>query len=216
MRGIAFLLAALIFGSASAAFVHGDIYGPGLEKLERTVIRVEGRFTYQLVTDKSNYSIFLPDGEYGISATAQAGDGAPLHSYDKISAGAEDQRLDLVLRPSWPAEHIIMVSVLAVLGAVFLWSNRLWGRKSAKDAASAGTGKGAPPLPPKPAMVELDDDAKSVLRFLEAAEGRATQKELKEALRFSDSKLSLILTELEHLGRIRKFKRGRANVVRKV
>ena len=39
---------------------------------------------------------------------------------------------------------------------------------------------------------------------------------MKGTLKFSDSKLSLILTELENVGKIKKFKRGRANVVRKL
>jgi hypothetical protein len=216
MRLIALLLAALLIGPVSAAYVHGDIYGPGFEKVDRTVIRVEGRFTYQLVTDKSNYSIYLPEGEYGISATAGTDRGDALQYLDAINVGAEDQRLDLVLRPSWPLEHTILIIALGALGAVFLWSNRLWGKKAAPEAAVAGHEKGAPIPPVRRTPVELDDDAKSVLRVLEGAEGRATQKELKETLRFSDAKLSLILTELEQLGRIRKFKRGRANIVRKL
>ncbi len=216
MRILALLLAALVFGSASAAFVHGDIYGPGFEKPDRTVIRVEGRFTYQLVTNKSNYSLYLPEGEYEISATSEDASGNTLASTQRLVAGADDQRLDLVLGPSWPWYHSAAIIAAAGLIAVLLWLGRLRFMKPAAIEQKPHEESGAARTPSHQAPIELDDDAKAVLRYLDGAEGRATQKELKEALRFSDAKLSLILTELEQLGHVKKFRRGRANIVRKI
>ena len=64
--------------------------------------------------------------------------------------------------------------------------------------------------------VKLDEDMRKVLQALESNEKRATQKELKGMLRFSDAKLSLIIAELEEGGYVKKFKRGRGNIIRKL
>ncbi len=57
-----------------------------------------------------------------------------------------------------------------------------------------------------------DDDASAILDFIDDNE-RVTQKEIREAFPFSQSKISLILTDLEDQGEIRKVKRGRGNVI---
>lgn len=200
MRSSLVVLLLLLSATIShASFVYGDIYENNLEKLNKTVISIEGRFSYQLVTEKANYSIFLPEGEYRISASAIDDSGNALWAEQKILVGPEDQQVDLVLKPAFDPLYVAVLALLGLVAAVFLWSNKHWDAKSKTK---------------QPA--ELDEDAKSVLKALDSFEGRATQKELKEALKFSDAKLSLILTELEQVGKIKKFKRGRANIVRKL
>ncbi len=69
--------------------------------------------------------------------------------------------------------------------------------------------------PVLPKTKEPDKDAKIVLELLASHEDIITQKELKEALNYSDSKMSLILAELEHEGLIKQFKRGRGNIIKR-
>lgn len=216
------LLSCLLMASiCTASFVHGEIYGPGLEKLNRTVITIDGAFSYQLVTDKGNYSIFLPTGQYTISASSP--DGA-LYASQQVTVGADDQQLDLALKPKDELgilPYLVAIAAIGIVAAVFLWAKARATPKpkppDSKPAVATPPAHAEPPhFEPVPRPVELDEDAKSVLRALDSFEGRATQKELKETLRFSDAKLSLILTELEQTGRVKRFKRGRANVVRKL
>ncbi len=187
----------------SAAYVYGDIYQENLQKLNKTVVRVDGDFSYQLVTEKANYSIFLPEGEYVISASSNEGG---IHNLvqETIIVGPQDQKLDLVLKKA-NNDILLYVGILVLLAAAFIWSNHYWRAKKSK-----------PQEEQKPGKYILDEDAGQVLKILDSFEGRATQKELREALKFSDSKLSLILTELENVGKIKKFKRGITNVVRKL
>ena len=52
------------------------------------------------------------------------------------------------------------------------------------------------------------------LEIIKNHDGRISQKELrKEMMYLSEAKISLILTELEHKGKIEKIKKGRGNVV---
>jgi len=55
---------------------------------------------------------------------------------------------------------------------------------------------------------------KRALDIIKANDGRISQKELrKEMMDLSESKVSLIITELEHKGKIEKVKRGRGNII---
>jgi len=209
----------LLSGSAFPAFVHGDIYSAGLEKLNKTAIRIDGRFSYQLVTDRSNYSIFLPEGEYAISASTFDEAGNPvLHVEEKVKVGASDQKVDLVLKPvTTIADYLPYLAALILIAIVFVWANRHWETKSgAVESQDVETEEASNPPQTSTLPVELDADAKKVLSILDSMEGRSTQKELGESAGFSDAKLSLILSELESIGKIKKFKRGRGNIIRKL
>jgi len=206
MRLLAFAAFLLLVSSVYPAFVYGDIYSSNLEKINKTLVKVEGEFSYQVVTDKANYSIFLPEGEYRISASSfnEQGD-LVLYTEENIKVGSEDQKVDLVLSHVSTFDQLIIVALVFLIIIVFIWSNHFWypGKKKPAEAI-------------KPKKQELDADAKRVLKVLESLEGRATQKEVLEATKFSNSKLSLILGELESIGKIRKFKRGRGNIIRKI
>lgn len=56
-------------------------------------------------------------------------------------------------------------------------------------------------------------DLDALLRALEGLDGRATQKALRKALPFSEAKVSLMVSELEHAGKISKIRKGRGNII---
>ena len=61
---------------------------------------------------------------------------------------------------------------------------------------------------------EEPDYLNQTLDIIKKNEGRITQKKLrKEMMHLSEGKVSLILTELEHKGKIEKVKKGRGNVI---
>ena len=61
-------------------------------------------------------------------------------------------------------------------------------------------------------MIVGDDDAEKVLNFIKQ-EKRTTQKDIRKEFPVSEAKISLILTELESKGKIKKIKKGKTNVV---
>lgn len=221
------MLMALLALSAlsTAGFVYGDIYRSDLAPLNHTVIRIEGPFTYQMVTEKGNYSIFLPEGNFTITASSSDEFGNTIFlASDQIKVGIQDQRLDLVLdRASSVWDYAFPAGIILILIVVFIWANRFWNHPSKKTEPSASEPANEiqntiPESSEKqvPLRPELDSDAKMVLSTLDSSEGRSTQKELRESLNFSDAKMSLILSELESSGYIKRFKRGRGNVIRKL
>ncbi|MDO8642506.1 MAG: hypothetical protein Q7R76_02835 [Candidatus Woesearchaeota archaeon] len=60
---------------------------------------------------------------------------------------------------------------------------------------------------------EEDAVAQQVMEFIKEQDGRTTQKELRKQVPLSEGKISLVLTELETAGKIRKIKKGRGNII---
>ncbi len=81
------------------------------------------------------------------------------------------------------------------------------------------SGKGSAPQesPPgeeaRPDFV-LDEDGKRLVAILEANEGRMLQRELREHLKFSETKMSLLLDELEFNKIVKRIKKGRGNIIK--
>ncbi|MFY1110282.1 MAG: helix-turn-helix transcriptional regulator [Methanosarcinaceae archaeon] len=65
--------------------------------------------------------------------------------------------------------------------------------------------------PKKP--LPLPADLQEIMDIIRGQGGRITQKELRSRLKYSEGKVSLMLTDLERRGLVEKFKRGRGNVV---
>lgn len=74
-----------------------------------------------------------------------------------------------------------------------------------------------PPVqaPPQPAVRDLllPEDCRQVLAILEKHDGRITQLDLRKALPYSEAKVSLIVSDLENRGLVKKIKKGRGNVL---
>lgn len=209
MHWLKFLLVFALLSLAQAAYVYGDIYQPNLERMNRTVVRVDGPFSYQLVTDKANYSIFLPEGDYTLSAMVlDASGNTAFHTEEIIKVGTNDQRVDLVLKPVINLNFILFCAFGLLL--VFAISKFMIFQNKKQ------TTEPTQPVQVQTSKTKLDGDAKSVLTALDSFEGRANQKDLKEATHFSDAKLSLILTELEQTGYVKRFKKGRGNIIKKL
>lgn len=59
----------------------------------------------------------------------------------------------------------------------------------------------------------LPDDLREMVSVISRNGGRITQKDLRGSLRHSEAKISLMVSDLEDRGLVRKFKKGRGNVV---
>ncbi|MBN1134201.1 MAG: hypothetical protein JXA38_04690 [Methanosarcinaceae archaeon] len=62
----------------------------------------------------------------------------------------------------------------------------------------------------------LPSDLQEVLDIIEAKGGRITQKELRSKMKYSEAKVSIMVSDLQNRGLVEKFKKGRGNVIRLV
>ncbi|MBA1342605.1 MAG: hypothetical protein C5S52_03300 [ANME-2 cluster archaeon] len=111
-----------------------------------------------------------------------------------------------------------ILSVLAIVSALFLW------KRGKKVAGTDGTdGKEDyeyEPVKPEPEELEpvdagsaIPSDLQEVLSIIREHEGRITQKDLRLRLNCSEAKASLMVTDLEDRGLVKKVKKGRGNVI---
>lgn len=59
----------------------------------------------------------------------------------------------------------------------------------------------------------LDDALEEVLELLRRYGGRMTQKELRDKVTHGEAKVSLLVAELEEMGKVKKIKQGRGNII---
>ncbi|ADB57947.1 DUF7343 domain-containing protein [Archaeoglobus profundus] len=207
----AFLLTVLIV-PVNSAIIKGEVYSWELKEI-KAVVEINTTPVQRIVAENGTYEFVVPEGVYEIKA----------YSVDRelscnetiVVKGNGTYRLDLILFPN--LEYQINFTepefnldtgnnginyIFPVLGALILvlalvmW--RIRGRKSLEKVSKES---------------ELPEDLMQVLELLKSLGGRATQKELREKLGWSEAKLSLALTDLERRGYIEKYKKGRGNVI---
>jgi uncharacterized membrane protein len=66
----------------------------------------------------------------------------------------------------------------------------------------------------KNSRINLPEDLKELLELIRNSGNRITQREIRKKSPYSESKVSLMLSDLEQRGLIEKFKRGRGNIIR--
>jgi uncharacterized membrane protein len=209
------LLLLVLFSLAFPIQVYGDIYEAGtLERLNSVVLTVSAdHYSYRQVFSSSNYSIDLPDGSYDIKVEHYS-DGVLTHEFNEsVNLNGQKARMDFVLEPLpsqvdlrfYAIAGVLIILLLIIIHRILLI------HFPAKKPPLINTSEEV-----QEKTIELDNEAKKVLDIIESNEGRMTQKELKEILNYSDSKMSLIIAELEHFGLIKKFKRGRGNIIKKI
>ena len=126
-----------------------------------------------------------------------------------------------------------ILSVLAIVSALFLWKRGKKGDgKGGTDGMDGKEDYGYEPVEPEPEAPEeseepgeleelehgdaesaIPSDLQEVLSIIREHEGRITQKDLRLLLNCSEAKASLMVTDLEDRGLVKKVKRGRGNVI---
>jgi len=148
-----------------------------------------------------------------------------LFDYEELPEDEEDSTVLLYA--------IGILSVLAIASALFLWKR---GKKGDGKGGTDGTdGKedyGYEPVEPEPeapeepgepggseeiehggAESEIPSDLQEVLSIIRGRDGRISQKDLRMRLNCSEAKASLMITDLEDRGLVKKVKKGRGNVI---
>lgn len=123
-----------------------------------------------------------------------------------------------------PLVYALVVSALVLVVALYFFLKQRAPREVEKTVSHVKKiskkmrlPKQLPALPEIPKLLpqeaELDEEAREALKKIRENEGRITQKELRKQLPYSEAKASLIVSELEARGLVKKFKKGRGNII---
>jgi uncharacterized membrane protein len=200
---------------AYAAQIYGTLYSwDAFEPLNDVVVEINTTPEQVIVSRDGSYSFSVPDGSYLLRARYYENNLLKLEAEEVIEVPQNGSyRIDLILFPTLEEEFLfdeIDVSILEeeergsslfIIIAVFLISAIFAGyillKKKEKEEESE-------PLP---------EDLAQVLEIIKKEGGRMKQSELRKRLGCSEAKLSLMLADLEHRGKIKKIKKGRGNIV---
>ncbi len=229
----------LMLSSALAATLQGTIYNENLEVEKNVLLEVNTIPAQKFLSKDGTYSFELSPGKYFLSA--RKGDLALQEEVEVKAEG--QYTFDLFLLSDFTTEEDLWKDTeedffsddlgeteaaavsydwwryLAV-GAIIifaLWrivkARKKYGplklfRRKVKAESKKTLEQHKEELSREPGYLE------KALEAIRKHEGRITQKELrKEMLYLSEAKVSLIVTEMEHKGKIEKIKKGRGNVL---
>ena len=212
----------LLVPFATAATLHGTIYGPTLEVVDDVKIKIDTVPQQRLLATEGRYELVVPPGEYALLANADG-----LEAKETVSIREEGTYvLDIFLFPTFEEEEELYSEAdldvdvqalslapsfrwgalpLTLLFLLVLWATyRRWRRAPQK----AETPTPQPRLPSP-----IDESLQRILAFIDKEGGRTTQVAIRKAFPQSEAKTSLQLTELEAKGYVRKIKKGKSNVI---
>ena len=222
----AFLALFALFAVLHAATLQGNVYSAdSFDAVQGATVKLEGASTYQVFSSDGTYSMEVAPGAYNISATYYENGTMKGYAKDEIVVGAEGASYDIVLfspeefegvesfgvgeideniperqKEDWTPLLVVGAVLLIVIVAVAAYF--LLGKK--KDGEKPKVEK----------KKELDEEEKKVIEILKGSEGMRNQKELREILKCTDTKISLLISSLEAQGYVKRIKKGRENIVK--
>ena len=208
----------LLIDIATAATIHGTIYNLDLEKQQDAIIMVNSTPKQTFVSKEGTYSFNLPKGRYEIKAKYNEETAAETITIEQEGVYI----LDLILFPSFVEEEllaeteeeyavdeyfqkpipaiyyiILIITAIAIILAIYIISRY---KKILKI------------IPKQEKKIEEEDELNKIYNFIKKHK-RVMQKEIRKTFPSSEAKISLILSELEHMGKIEKIKKGRGNLI---
>lgn len=223
-----FILAAIFIGMlaplASAATVHGSVFDIFLEELDKAVITIDTEPQQTAVSKNGEYSFEILPGDYTINAIYYGLD-ATYEREEKIKVNKEGNfKIDLILTPSLDPDILdgdtsefedlendftleekdgnnfgLVITIIAIVLIILYFHFSKGHFIKEVDESELKS--------------ENEEELEKVLKFIKELGGRATQKDIRKKFPSSEAKVSLMITELESKGLVKKIKKGRGNIV---
>jgi uncharacterized membrane protein len=216
----------------SASTLTGTVYNDDLNVEQDVLIEINSTPTQKLLSKDGEYQFDLSVGIYlltvrkGLTSTQETvrivKEGKFVYDVFLIPSLGEETELWSETNNDYFAEEDDSSNIVrnVVVGIIFfltfvriIYYRKKYGslrlfRKKVKKESKKSIDEHKRDLDNEPGHTD------KVLEIIEKHDGRISQKKLrKEMLYLSEAKISLILTELEHKGKIEKVKKGRGNVI---
>ena len=229
-----FIILLVLFSSlATAATLQGSVYNSNFELEKDIIIEIDTKPLQKYLSKDGTYSFELPSGKYILTVRSSL---YTIQEEIVIDSSEGEFIFDMFLLPDFIEEDELwqetenelevdpekeknflsyLIAGLIILFAIYriIKARKKFGPlrkfiKRMKDDRAKTIEQHKEELAQEPGYIE------KALEILKKHDGRISQKELrKEMLYLSEAKVSLIVTELEHKGKVEKIKKGRGNVI---
>ena len=238
MKGILLIFITMIFfvNLAEAAKIHGTVYDTSLKRINGAVVEIDTKPAQRFIAVNGEYSFNVPNGDYVIKAKYLTEDLIELETEEKTTVNSEgDFILDLFLLPnleelneteieveSFDVENgkntkfiilIIILSIIGILVLIYVLFPKKFRIKHLENRKEKIEKEEVKEEKTEQKLISEDEDAKKIIDILRKEGGRINQKDLRKSFGMSEAKMSLLIAELEHKGRIEKIKKGRGNII---
>jgi len=202
---IAYLLIFIVCATISqAATIQGSVYDLSLEKKINAIIEINTEPTQRFIVKDGTYSIKLPEGEYEIRAYYIENNKIISSTKEDLIIKSEgDYKLDLFLFPETESSNYTYLTIGVILILLAISIILIKKRKKKKIQKE---------IKEEPKEI-LPNDLEGIISIIKENGGRITQKELRKKVTLSEAKISLMISELEDKGKIKKIKKGRGNII---
>ena len=227
-------------GLANAAVISGSIYDLALQKESNVVVEINTLPKQLFVSKIGDYTFSVKPGNYTLYAhtsTAKASESVILRDDGNYTLDIilEDTLVDLpkdtllkesdinvslggIQESNKGVNVALIIGLVLILLFMFIYTKKIKSKLSKHDTKQDIKHEAA-----KREVVhetksiaksetQLDEYAYKALQLIKK-EKRTTQKDLRKEIPLSEAKISLIVTELEDKGMIRKIKKGRGNIL---
>ena len=203
MKYMAIILLLLVIPNASAAIIQGRIYDLELNRVDNVMVEINTVPAQRVISKYGEYFFNVPYGDYTITTTAML-DGEDYVVIENVSIISDGEfSLDLFLFPEienleeFPnIEDDNNTLKYIIVGIIFFGLIFLLYKLHRKEEFYAD-----------------DDKELNKIYSLIKSRRRITQREIRKNSLLSESKISLIITQLEKEGKIKKIKKGRGNII---
>jgi uncharacterized membrane protein len=238
MKGFIILLIVSLISGAQAATLHGTIYewSDFDRSLKNAVIEVNSTPAQYMIATTGTYLFNLSPGYYLIKAKYYKNNILEYTTEEDIRIDNEGDFVhDLLLFPPTDAEYEYLGDInltgdintenetnyytyIALFLIILLFIPIILYRFKRTRSSTGDITVNEPSSAPAPVItenksIELPPDLHELYNLIQKMGGRATQKELREKMAYSEAKVSLMLDDLESKSLIKKFKKGRSNII---
>jgi uncharacterized membrane protein len=202
---------------------------------DQTMVAVDGSYSFNVppgqyiisayLNDAFNTTIYfvednasvVDDGDYVLDLIMfPSGDLSELDLEDDINGSLSSEQTVQV-------HKAIIVAVALVIIIIFIWLycvaykkcgvwNKIRSFVIVSKEEAAGKNEEKKPEQDKQVLGEESDDLADLNAFI-MKHKRVTQKEIRKEFPVSEAKISLMLTDLESQGKVKKIKKGRGNII---
>ncbi len=209
-----FVILLLSIPFASAANLYGLVYDLDLNIVKEAQISIDTVPLQKQITKEGGYSFEVSPGVYTLTAEHYKNGALDSSTKEKVIIERGGSYIyDIILFPlvsedieieeelssnlfggdrSWKDFVLIVIFLLFVGIIAYLFQKRK------KQPESIG---------------QLDAELLKLLACIRKEGGRTTQKDIRKTFPYSEAKISLMLTELEDKGLLKRIKKGRGNII---